>query len=235
MLKNFLTVALRNILKQKFYAFINVLGLSIGIIVSIFILIYIIDELSFDRFHAKSDRIYRVNLIASLGGQELVGTYTPPPMAAALKEEVPEITHAMRMWEWNNTVVKYEDKSFTEDKLYHADSSFFDIFSFKLLHGDPNTALDEPNSVLLSEDMANKYFGNAQALGEIITIGNDNQAFKVTGVLENPPSNSHLQYNLVTSFHSFDFSKSDIWLNNSLQTYFTTVKSANLENVQKKK
>ena len=232
MLKNFLTVALRNILKQKFYAFINVLGLSIGIIVSIFILIYIIDELSFDRFHAKSDRIYRVNLIASLGGQELVGTYTPPPMAAALKEEVPEITHAMRMWEWNNTVVKYEDKSFTEDKLYHADSSFFDIFSFKLLHGDPNTALDEPNSVLLSEDMANKYFGNAQALGEIITIGNDNQAFKVTGVLENPPSNSHLQYNLVTSFHSFDFSKSDIWLNNSLQTYFTTVKSANLENVQ---
>lgn len=232
MLKNFFIVAIRNILKQKFYAFINVLGLGLGVAVSIFILIYVLDEIGFDRFHATSDRLYRVNLNASLAGQELSGTYTPPPMAAALRDEIPEIEHSMRMWEWNNTVVKYEDKVFTEDKLYHADSSFFDIFSFDLLQGDPATALDEPNSVLLSEALAQKYFEQQAALGKIITIGNDKQAFKVTGVLENPPSNSHLQYNLVTSFHSFDFSRSEIWLNNSLQTYFTVVPNANLENVQ---
>lgn len=232
MLKNFLLVAIRNILKKKFYAFINVLGLSIGITVSIFILVYILDEVSYDTFHSNSEQIYRVNLNASLAGQELSGTYTPPPMAAALRNEIPEIMHAMRMWEWNNTVVKYEDISFTEDKLYHADSSFFDIFSYQLIQGDPGTALDEPNSVLLSQNLANKLFNQEPALGKIITIGNDNKAFKVTGVLENPPSNSHLQYNLVTSFHSFDFSKSEVWLNNSLQTYFTTVNNANLDNIQ---
>lgn len=233
MLKNFLTVAIRNILKQKFYAFINVLGLSIGVVVSIFILVYIIDEVNYDRFHEKADRLYRVNLNASLAGQKLSGTFTPPPMAAALRDEIPEIEHSMRMWEWNNTVVKYEDKVFTEDKLYHADSSFLDIFSFILLQGDPFTALDEPNSVLLNENLAKKYFDQEPALGKIITIGNDNQAFKVTGVLQNPPPNSHLQYNLVTSFHSFDFSKSEIWLNNSLQTYFTTVPNSRLENIQR--
>ncbi|MGK7396998.1 MAG: ABC transporter permease [Candidatus Cyclobacteriaceae bacterium M3_2C_046] len=235
MLKNFFTIGFRNILKQKFYAFINILGLTIGIAAAIFIVIYISDELSYDQFNEKADRLYRINLNARLAGQEALVSYSCPPMAQAMMNEIPEVENTLRIWTWDNTVVKYEDKAFTEDKLYHTDSTFFKLFSYQLLAGNPETALKEPNSVMINENIALKYFGQEDPLGKIITIGNDNQAFKVTGVLENPPSNSHIQYNFVTSLHSFDYlANSDQWLNNNLVTYFTTHKGANLANVQTK-
>ena len=202
---------------------------------AIFVVIYISDEISFDRFNAKADRLYRVNLHGKLAGQEANITSTPPPMALAMVNEIPEVEYALRAWNWDNTVVKYEDKAFTEDKLFHVDSTFFNVFSYKLLKGNPEIALKEPNSVLINESIAIKYFGEADPLGKIITIGNDDLPLKVTGVLENPPSNSHLHYNFVTSLHTFDdLANSSEWLNNNIHTYFTTYEDVDLNNVQAK-
>jgi putative ABC transport system permease protein len=220
MLRNFFTVAIRNILKQKFYSIINILGLTAGITASLFIILYIADELSYDKFHDKIDRMYRAGLHGRIAGQDIKGTWTPPPMAAAMKNDIPEISDAIRLWQWTHVVIRYEDKSFTEDRIFHTDSNFFRFFSFQLLQGDPETALKEPNSIVLTESSARKFFGNGEALGKLLIFSNDNKTMKVTGVAKDPPGNSHIKFNYLVSFSSNDFGKSDIWLSNSLQTYF---------------
>ena len=133
MIRNFFIVAIRNILKKKFYSIINILGLTIGITATLFIIIYLNDELSYDRFHDKIDRMYRVGLHARIGGQEVNVNATPPPMANALQTDLPDIEQVIRLWQWEDVVIRYEDKSFTETNIFHTDSNFFNFFSFKLL------------------------------------------------------------------------------------------------------
>lgn len=231
MLRNYFRVAFRNILKQKFYSVINIVGLTVGIVATLFIILYIQDELSYDRFHTNIDQLYRVGLNGRLAGQEIHVVSTPPPLAAAMVSEVPGVEHALRLWEWGDVVIRYEDKAFTEDLIFHTDSNFFKVFSFELLEGDPETALKEPNSMVLTESMAEKFFGEEEKLGKIITFSNDNKAMKVTGVIQDPPHNSHFKYNYLISFSSNDFGKSDQWLSNSLNTYFVLQEGANIDNV----
>jgi len=226
MLRNYFIVALRNIIKQKFYSLINILGLTIGIVATMFIILYVMDELSFDRFHEKIDRMYRVGLNGKLAGQEVHVNATPPPLAAALADEVPGVEQSLRIWEWGDVVIRYEDKVFTEDLIFHTDSNFFKFFSFKLLEGDPETALKEPNSMVLTESVARKFFGDDEKLGKIIIFSNDNKSMKVTGVVQDPPANSHFKFNYLVSFSSNDFGKSDQWLSNSLSTYFIVKEGA---------
>ncbi|MGD9328941.1 MAG: ABC transporter permease [Cyclobacteriaceae bacterium] len=234
MLKNYFLVALRNIIKQKFYAFINILGLTVGISATLFIILYVSDELSYDRFHSNIDNMYRVGLHGRLGGQDVRVTSTPPPLVAALKSEVPGIKDAVRLWERNNMIISYEELVFTEDNLFLTDSTFFDFFSFKLLEGDPKTALTEPNSIVLTKSSANKFFGKDSGLGKILTYGNNKMAMKVTGIVEDPPSNSHIKFNYLVSFSSNDFGISDQWLSNSLNTYFIKHDEANIEDIDAK-
>ena len=231
MIRNYFLIAIRHIRKQKFYSFINILGLTIGIAASLFIILYVSDELSYDRFHTNIDRLYRVGLHGKLAGQEVRAVSTPPPLAAALVDEVPGIEGALRLWQWNDVVISYEDKVFTEDLVFHTDSNFFEVFSFELLEGDPKTALKEPNSMVITENIAKKFFGDGERLGKIITFSNDNKAMKVTGVIKEAPSNSHFKYNYLVSFTSNGFGSSDVWLDNSLNTYFVLRQGANLENV----
>jgi putative ABC transport system permease protein len=231
MLRNYFLVALRSIRKQKFYSIINIVGLTVGIVATLFIILYIRDELSYDRFHANIDQLYRVGLNGRLAGQEVHVVSTPPPLAAAMVSEVPGVEQALRLWEWGDVVVRYEDKVFTEDLIFHTDSNFFKVFSFDLLEGDPETALKEPNSMVLAESVARKFFGDGEKLGRVITFSNDNKAMKVTGVIQDPPSNSHFKYNYLVSFTSNDFGKSDQWLSNSLNTYFVLRKGANIDGV----
>lgn len=231
MLKNYFLIAIRHILKQKFYSFINILGLTIGIAASLFIILYITDEINYDRFHTNIDRLYRVGLNGKLAGQEVHVVSTPPPLASALVNEVPGVEHAVRLWQWGDVVIRYEDKVFTEDLIFHTDSNFFKVFSFELLEGDPETALKEPNSMVITETIARKFFGDGDYLGKIITFSNDNKAMKVTGVIEDAPHNSHIKYNYLVSFSSNDFGKSDQWLSNSLNTYFTVYEETNIDDV----
>lgn len=235
MLKNYFKVAIRNILKYKFFSLINILGMTIGIAACLLIVLYVTDELSYDRFHAKAAQIYQVGLHGRIGGQDIRTTTTAPPMAEALVREVPGVAEATRIANyWGASVVKYEDKAFTEQKLFYADSNFLSFFSFRILEGDPKTALLEPNSVVITKSMAIKYFGEQPALGKMLTIGNENQAYKVTGVTEDSPLNSHFRYNLLLSSASGKHLKSTEWLNNYLYTYFVLEHGASLPAVHEK-
>ena len=233
MIRNFLTVAIRNILKQKFYSIINILGLTIGITVSSFILIYVLDEISYDRFNTKIDRLYRVGLEGKLAGQEVKAVYTCPPLGPAMMDEIPEVDQAIRLWNWNDVVIRHEEKVFTEDGIFLTDSTFFDLFSYTLLKGNPEVALKDPNAIVLSKSMAVKYFGTIDCLEEMIQVGNGNKNYKVTGVAQDPPSNSHFKYNFILSLYSMEWLKNpNLWLNNNMSTYFTVYQGSDMGKVQ---
>jgi len=236
MLKNYFNVAIRNILKHKFFSAINILGMTIGVAACLLIILYVADELSFDRFHAKADRIYQVGLHGKIAGQDIRTANTCPPMAAALVAEIPEVESAIRVTPYfGRPAVKYEEKVLTEEKVFYADSNFFEFFSFILKEGDVKTALKEPNTVVLTEDIAKKYFGAEAAVGKLMVIGNDNKTFKVTGIAENPPANSHFGFNiLISSQSSENLKPPGIWLNNFMYTYYTLRPLATVEQVNAK-
>lgn len=234
MIRNYLKLALRNIMKYKFFSAINILGMTIGIAASLLILLYVVHELSYDRFHGKADRIYQVGLHGKIGGQDIMTSTTCPPMADALVTEVSGVEEATRIANfWNAPTLRYEEKNFTEEKIFYADSNFFNFFGYRLLEGDPRTALLEPNSVVLTESIATKYFGDDNPIGKLITIGGD-VAYKVTGISEDAPLNSHFIYKVLLSSASGDHLKSTEWLNNYLHTYFILEKGASLAGVEEK-
>ena len=224
MFQNYIKVTLRNLLKHKGYSFINILGLTIGLTSCFLILLYVLDEFSFDRFHEKADSIYRLNWDFKYSNNEGIGPGTPPPLAAALVDELPEITASIRLYQVSDMIVRYEDKFFNEPNIIAADSNLFDFFSFNLIEGNRETALDEPNSVILTKETARKYFGDDPAVGKIVTIGDDNtkfwgtynKIFKVSGVVENIPKNSHFRFDFLTSMPSHPqvayFDWSWIWM-----------------------
>jgi putative ABC transport system permease protein len=234
MLTNYFKVAIRNILKYKFFSAINILGMTIGIAACLLLILYVTDELSYDRFHEKADHLYQLGLHGKIGNQEVHTTSTCPPLAEALVEEVPGVAEATRIANyWGAPVVKYGDKAITEQKIYYADSNFFSVFSFKLIEGEPKTALQEPNTVVITESMATKYFGKAPALGQLLIIG-DNKTFKVTGVTADCPGNSHFKYNMLLSSSSGEHLQTTQWLNNYLQTYVVLEPNASSSAVQAK-
>jgi putative ABC transport system permease protein len=228
-----LTVALRSLRRHRGYALLNVLGLSVGMACSLLIGLYVRDELSYDRFHADAARLHRVNWDFDWNGNAGVGPGTPPPLAAAFTGGIPEVEAATRLYPASRMVVRRGDVVFDERRIVAADANFFDLFSFPLRAGDPRTALAAPNSVVLTAATARKYFGDAPALGQALTIGEDHpvfgqymysSTFRVTGVVEDPPPNSHLQFDLLTSMAShpevahFDWS----WVWMQVTTYVRT-------------
>jgi putative ABC transport system permease protein len=235
MLKNYFKVAVRNILKYKMFSAINILGMTIGITSCLFIVLYVSHELSYDRFHADADRIYQVGLHGKIGGQDIRVASTCPPMAEALVNDIPEVESSMRIAPmFGNPVVRNGEKIFTEEKVFLVDSNFFSFFSYKLLSGDANTALTEPNTVVLSERLAEKYFGKENPVGGLLVIGNENKTYKVTGVAENAPGNSHFNYEMLVSASSSDNLKRNIWLNNFMFTYFKVRPNTSVAEVEKK-
>ncbi len=194
MLKNYLKIALRNILRHKGYSFINIAGLTLGLACFILIGLWVRDELSFDRFHEKKDRIFRIlNKVES-------GQLIPSPtyaLAPALKEEYPEVEEYSRVWPWAGSLVRYQDKRFEEERINLADPGFFRMFSFPFLLGDPETALADRNSIVLTETTARKYFGDEDPLGKVLFLDEYNAGFVVSGIIKDVPSNSHIQFDLL--------------------------------------
>ncbi len=239
MIRNYIKIAIRNISRQKFYAIINITGLTIGLATSLLIVLYIIDEFSFDKFHADIDNMYRVDLKAQLSEQYMEIAYTSAPVASAFVEEIPEINEACRIAFKHDINVSYEDDSYTEKKVLLADSNFFDFFSFKLLYGDINQVLKQPNSIVLTEKSAIKLFGfpgktNTPPLGKIIKYGNEERACVITGIAEDPPHNSHFQFNMILSMESWELSKMPDWTNNILLNYVKLDDQADWRLVQDK-
>ncbi len=234
MLQNYLTVALRNILKHKLFSFINIAGLMVGMACCLMIFVYVQDELSYDRFHKDYNEIYRVALHGRIGGQEVRTSNSSLPVGPALTSQVPGVksfTRLKRSTYGAGYAIRYEDKAFTEDRILYADSNFFTFFSFKLLQGDARTALSEPNSIVLTEPLALKYFGTTDVLGKTLIVGNDKFSVKVTGVAAEAPSNSHMYYQAIVSYATIEKTQFQGWGGNSWQTYVRVTRGTSIEGI----
>jgi putative ABC transport system permease protein len=199
MLKNLIVIAWRNIRKDKTYSAINILGLTIGVTCSMFLLMYILDELSFDRYHANAANIYRVVSNIKEPDNAFTWAVAQQPLAPELRDNYPEVKNAVRFDGFGGKpMFKNGDKSFYEDNIYYADSTVFDMFTYPFIYGDANTALDQPFSIVLTEKLATKYFGTDNALGQTL-VNQNNETFKVTGVMKNVPLNSHFIFDALVS------------------------------------
>lgn len=199
MLKNLFKISLRNILKDKTYSAINVLGLTIGITCSLFLLMYILDELSYDRYHANANNIYRIVSNIKEPDNAFTWAVAQIPLAEELRDNYPEVKNAVRFFGTGTTLYKNGDKQFNEPDFFLADSTVFDMFSYELINGDANTALDEPFSIVLTEKIAIKYFGDAKsAFGQSIQ-NKQGEEFKITGVMKDVPMNSHFRFDALIS------------------------------------
>lgn len=198
MLKNYFKIAFRNLLRNKFYTMLNILGLSIGILAAILITLYVRHELIYDQHYMDHDRIYRLESHFNIQGSDDYFAVTAFPLAPALKLEYPQVEEFTRFTPMDNNVFIYDEKTFFEDNVYYADSSMFRIFDHKFIHGDPEKALMEPNSIVLSKSMAERIFGNENPLNQNINTGYGNN-FTVTGVIEDVKETSHLKYEALCS------------------------------------
>ena len=192
MFKNYFKIAFRKIKRQKGYSFINISGLAIGMTCCILILLWVQDELGYDKFHENADYIYRVIKIWRKGEIAHYAT-TPAPLAQALKEEFPEISNSARFDPAGQMIVAHDKTTFYENNVAYADPSFFELFTLPFIKGDPRTALSSPSSIVITEDMADKYFGTENAVGKTLRINNQFD-FLVTGIIYNIPRQSHMQF-----------------------------------------
>ncbi len=219
MLKNHLVIAFRNLLKNRTFSLLNIGGLSAGLAVTMLIGLYIRDEWSFDRFHEKADRIYRINLDARVGGEEQLMAVTPAPMGPAFVRDYPAVEDFCRFRQWGFISVRKGTEAIEEGNNTYVDSSFFRVFSFPLLEGDPKTALVEPNTMVISEKMAQKYFGATTGIvGRTLRI-NEYIDRRVTGVMKDMPAQSHMHYDFLFSMSTIEEGSQDVWLSNNFQTY----------------
>ncbi|MEL7003748.1 MAG: ABC transporter permease [Bacteroidota bacterium] len=195
MIKNYFKIAVRSLLKDKVYSIINIVGLTIGVTCSLLIIFYVQDELSYDQFHKERSNIYRLDGAYLQGGDTRnKSSNTTYQLAPALEVQIPLIKSTVRM-QLYGALVKYGEKRFIEDNVLHVDSGFFDMFSFPLIKGNPKTALKRINTVVISEDIAKKYFEGADPMGKFIEIAELN--LEVSGVMENIPTNSHIQADII--------------------------------------
>jgi putative ABC transport system permease protein len=231
MFRNYLKIALRNLRRFRAYSLINITGLVIGMACFLLIFLYVQDELSYDRYHKNSKQIYRITTEVNIAGKSMNIATTPAPLGPTLINEFPEILNAVRflsLRSGRDWLIAYREKRFYESRLLYADSSIFDVFSFDLLRGDRETTLKDPNSVVLTEKMAKKYFGDEDPLGKVLNV-NKRSDYKVTGILRNVPRNSHFRFDFLVSFATLTESNKTIsedWGDASYHTYLLLRKGA---------
>lgn len=233
MFKNYFKTALRNLLKRKGYTFLNILGLAIGMACSLMILLYIQDELSYDKFNVNADQIYRINFFFRMGGREGHAAVTSPPSAQVLINEFPEITDAVRFRDRGSRIIKYEDISFKEKRIIFADASFFRVFSVPMIKGNPDTALEKPNTLVLSQTTVEKYFGDEEPVGKTVKINNETD-YMITGIYEDIPHNSHFHFDVMLSMSSLEESRDLSWLSQNFQTYLVLNANADIQALEAK-
>ena len=238
MIKNYLRSAWRNITRHKFISFVNVFGLTTGLTCCLLILAYITNELSYDKFNTNADRTYRVTRIFySQNGQEnLHLSSIAPPFGPLLKVAFPDVEKVTRIYPNGTTVLKYKDKLFNEQNGIFADENFFDVFSVHVTRGDKKTALNDLYTVMLTADIAKKYFGDEDPINKTIILDNTKHEFKVTGIFEPFPANSHMHPNILMSFNTLKdpivYGEKQLetnYGNNSFYTYLLLPKNYNAE------
>lgn len=244
MYRNYFKIGFRNLLKNKGFSLINISGLAIGLGCFILIALYVVDELSYDRFHKNASSIYRVTVQELGTDREIVERYsfTSPMHGVILKQDFPEVEEAVRFYPWNFPVISYKDKKFQENDFVFAEQSMFDVFTFEFLEGNPQAALKEPNTVVITKTIAQKLFGNEPALGKSMEYqGYDGTELllEVTGVVRDFPEQSHFAPTYVGSFASLEQTfppedLNDYFGNYNFPTYIKVGADANAQDLQAK-
>lgn len=233
MLRNHLTIAIRNLRKHSFYTFINVAGLSIGVAVCFIILLFVINEVSYDKHFNKADQIYRIQSEIQFGGNHSFTTYNPAPMASALAANFPEVEASTRFREHGSYLVKRFDDNIKEDHVIWTDSTFFKVFDLPMIAGNAATALKEPNSIAISERIAKKYFPDENALGQTLILDNK-MNMKITAVYQDIPVNSHFHFDILIAMAGLEEAQRTVWYSNNFQTYMLLRKDASIPDLDTK-
>jgi len=232
MFNNYLKIAIRSLFKDKFFSFLNISGLAIGIACCLLIMTYVSYELSYDKHFNNSENIYRVVIEGSFNGRDFKGAENPSPAGGTFKEQIPQIEERLRFRRSGEWIVNYEDKVFTEDRVVFADETFFDIFQIDLVKGNPKEALLRKNQVVISQSLAEKYFGTDDPLQKTLKLDN-NDDYMVTGVFEEIPGNTHFHFDMILSFITREEEyNSPAWLNQNYETYLTLNPNTNVEEVE---
>jgi putative ABC transport system permease protein len=218
MLKNYFKIALRNLWRNPAFSTINISGLAIGMATCLIILLFVRDEMSYDRYNDKADRIVRVVFRASIQGEKIKEANVMPPVAQTLHKEYPEVQEATRLQLAGSPVVQYGDKAF-EEYIGVADSNFFRVFTLPFVRGDAATALLQPEDMVISAAIARKYFGNEDPMGKQLTIKSWNKTYTVTGVIDKVPANSHFHFEIFLSMTGAPDARSQSWMTSGFYTY----------------
>lgn len=226
MLRNYFKTAFRNLLKHKGYSAINIIGLACGLAICLLIIMYVANELNYDTYNEKFDRIYRVDADIKFGGHEFILATTPDPLGPALKENFPSVQQYVRFRNHGGILVKKGNENIQEDRVILADSTLFDVFTLPMIAGDPRTALTQPNSVVITKSTAQKYFGSTDVVGKTLTIY-DTSTYKITGVIRDVPQASHFHYDFFVSMYGqLGSDEIEQWTSNNFNTYVVLKKGA---------
>jgi putative ABC transport system permease protein len=234
MIRNYLKTAWRNLLKNKVFSLINIVGLATGLTCFILITLYVSDEISYDRYNDKADRIYRINSFIKLGGPELRLAVTSDPMGATMKKDFPQVEEFVRFYNSNGSKSIRKGAEFINEKdVTHADSTLFRVFTLPALYGDTRIALNDPNTVVITESTAKKYFGATDVVGKTIeTNENGSTLYKVTAVIKDVPRNSHFKFDFFFSMDNVQYGFGN-FLSHNFQTYLLLKKGADYREVEK--
>ena len=227
MFRNYYKIALRSLWKYRGYSAINIAGLAVGLATCLLIFIFVMDELSYDRYNEKADRIYRVDAEINFGGQHQEMAVAPDPLSAALKADFPQVEQVVRFRDYGGFRLKKNFQHIQEDRVIHVDSSLFDVFTLPLVAGDKRTALSGPSSIVITEKAALKYFSTTDAVGKALQRS-DGQEFTVSAVMKNMPAQSHFNYDFFLPLHSEE-SKAGSWLSHNFATYLVLKEGADAE------
>jgi putative ABC transport system permease protein len=234
MIKNYFKIAWRNLTKNKTFSFINITGLASGLACFILVALYVADELSYDKYNEKANRIYRVNSDIVFGGNKMHMAMSPDPIGVTLKKDYPQVEEYVRFFDAGGIKrMKKGNEYMREPNTVYADSTLFNVFTLPAVAGNTKTALNEPNTVVITETIANKYFGSTNAIGKTIETGNDEKdMYRVTAVIKDMPHNSHFNFNFIFSMKNVDYSWGN-FLSNNFQTYIVLKEGTNYKLFEK--
>ncbi len=225
MIKNYFKIAYRSLWKNKGYSAINIFGLAVGLATCLLIMVYVIDELSYDRYNENADRIYRVDGDIRFGGNHFILAVAPDPMGPTLKKDYPAVEQYTRFRGYGGFLVKKGNDNLREDRVIYADSTLFDVFTLPVISGDAKTALVAPNTIVITEKIARKYFNSTDVIGQSL-IMNDTSNYKITAVIKNIPAQSHFDFDFFVSMSSIEESRQNNWVSNNFNTYILLKKGS---------
>jgi putative ABC transport system permease protein len=231
MIKNYFKTALRNLVKNKFYTSINIIGLAVGIATCLLILLYVVDELSYDRYNVNAGRIFRINNEVKFGDNHFDLAVAPAMMGPTMVTEFPQVEQATRIRWYGSFLVKKGNENLCEDKVAYGDSTLFQVFTLPMVQGDTKTALKDPHSLVITESIAKKYFNSTDVVGKTMLI-NDTGNYRITGVIKDIPVQSHFTFNFFVAMTENPDSRNDSWLSENWNTYILLRQNADVKKLE---